>query len=72
MHACYRSAGLTPHQCGWINHDGINFVMSRCNSAVSARLFAKRHAVVYTTVFLLSAATHRASMGYIELGPCYL
>jgi len=39
------------------------------NAVVSARLFAKRHVVFYTTVFLLTlSATHGANMGYMELG----
>jgi len=39
----------------------------------SARLFAKRHVVFFTTVFLLPlSATHGAIMGYMELGSCYL
>jgi len=43
------------------------------NAAAFARLFAKRHVVFYTTVFLLRlSATHGANMGYMELGSCYL
>ena len=41
--------------------------MKWCGKA-SARLFAKRHVVFYTTVFLLPlSATHGAIMGYMEL-----
>jgi len=36
------------------------------NAAASARLFAKKHVAMYTTVFLLPlSAMHRAIMGYI-------
>ena len=45
------------------------------HSVVSLLLFAKRHVVFYTTVFLLPlrvSATHGAIMGYMELGSCYL
>jgi len=43
------------------------------NAAASARHFGKRHVVFYTNVFLLPlSATHRAIMGYMELGSCYL
>ena len=56
--------------------DGITAVTvqwTAVNAAASARLFAKRHVVFYTTVFLvLPSATHGAIMGYMELGSCYL
>jgi len=56
--------------------DGITAVTvywTAVNAAASARLFAKRHVVFYTTVFLLPlSVTHGAIMGYMELGSCYL
>jgi len=43
------------------------------NAAVSARLFAKRHVVFFTTCITPASLSYtRGHMGYMELRSCYL
>jgi len=83
MRARYRSGGLTPHQCGWTDAGWTGSRLLLCNgaavnAAVSARLFVKKDGVFDTTCITCtcippaSLSYARASMGYMELGSCYL